>query len=85
MGPSKNYNQEELKSLRVQIDACIQVIESEQENGHEGVEIKNHQLHSMASYQAEIKLREAKMWIGKMMEGMGSELPVEFRDQAPKA
>lgn len=82
MGPAKNYNQEELKALRVQIDACIQVIENEYENGHEGIEIKNHSLYGQASYQVEIKLREAKMWVGKMMEGMGSELPAEFRDKA---
>lgn len=85
MEPTKNYTQEQLKALRVQIDACIQVIESEQQNGSEGVDIKNYQLHGMSSYQVEIKLREAKMWVGKMMEGMGSELPVEFRDQATKA
>jgi len=28
------------------------------------------------------KLQEAKMWAGKVLEAMGSELPVEFQDKA---
>jgi len=28
------------------------------------------------------KLQEAKMWIGKCLEQIGSELPAEFRDKA---
>ena len=28
------------------------------------------------------KLQEAKMWVGKCLEEMGSELPEEFRDKA---
>lgn len=28
------------------------------------------------------KLQEAKMWTGKVLEELGSELPVEFRDEA---
>lgn len=28
------------------------------------------------------KLQEAKMWAGKVLEEMGSELPVEFQDKA---
>lgn len=28
------------------------------------------------------KLQEAKMWAGKCLEAIGSELPVEFRDKA---
>lgn len=28
------------------------------------------------------KLQEAKMWVGKVLEEMGSELPAEFRDEA---
>lgn len=27
------------------------------------------------------KLQEAKMWLGKVLEEMGSQLPVEFRDE----
>ena len=27
------------------------------------------------------KLQEAKMWTGKVLEEMGSELPAEFRDE----
>jgi len=28
------------------------------------------------------KLQEAKMWAGKVLEELGSELPAEFRDEA---
>ena len=81
MGPATYKSIDELKALRVQVDAAIQ--EAEKYGEHE-IECKNPTLYGMAHYQAEIKLREAKMWIGKMMEGLGSELPQEFRDQAPK-
>lgn len=30
------------------------------------------------------KLQEAKMWIGKVLEEMGHELPPEFRDEMPE-
>jgi hypothetical protein len=30
------------------------------------------------------KLQEAKMWTGKILEELGSELPAEFRDEAPQ-
>lgn len=30
------------------------------------------------------KLQEAKMWVGKVLEAVGSELPAEFRDEAKK-
>jgi len=31
--------------------------------------------------QAVLKLKEAKMWLGKILEARGSELPKEFRDK----
>lgn len=31
---------------------------------------------------AHTKLQEAKMWIGKVLEELGSELPAEFRDRS---
>lgn len=80
MGPGKYFSIEELKALRVQIDACQQAIAQDKET-HE-VEPKNYELYSRAHYQATTKLLEAKMWVGKMMEGLGSELPPEFRDKA---
>lgn len=32
---------------------------------------------------ARTKLQEAKMWVGKALGALGSELPEEFRDEAP--
>jgi hypothetical protein len=62
---------EELHQFRKQIDACI---------------LKTEKLDHF-SYKREmgivkIKLQEAKMWVGKCLEELGSELPEEFRDKA---
>ncbi len=81
MGSQKYFSIEELKALRVQIDACQQAIHHSKAT-HDDIEPKIWDLHVNAWTQAEIKLLEAKMWVGKMMEGLGSELPPEFRDKA---
>ena len=80
MGEMQYHSVEELKALRVQVDACIQAIQFEKATHKE--EPRDHNLYSMAAYQVNVKLREAKMWLGKMIEGLGSELPEQFRDKA---
>lgn len=68
-----------LKNIRVDIDASIKTVgplrdtfmaNSVPEDGVRELE------------KAYTKLQEAKMWIGKVMEAIGSELPKEFRDEA---
>ncbi len=81
MGPETFKTIEELKALRVQIDAAIQVCT---ERAKDETYPTDANLYYTSAHQVEIKLREAKMWVGKMMEAKGSELPPEFRDQAPK-
>ena len=62
---------EELHAFRKEIDALIQKAKQSKDDrcGRE-----------MAL--AHTKLQEAKMWVGKCLEALGSELPEEFRDKA---
>lgn len=85
MGETKYFNQEELKALRVQIDACQQAIaEDKQTHTRKTPEGSGLDLYLLAHMTATTKLIEAKMWVGKMLESLGSELPAEFRDKASK-
>jgi hypothetical protein len=61
-----------VKDLRVQIDAVIKKIENEFAPSRELALVKT-------------KLQEAKMWAGKELENLGSQLPAEFRDEAQVA
>lgn len=69
--------QQQLKDLRVAIDANIKTAQAYQdvfvvEGARElGLVLT--------------KLQEAKMWVGKVMEANDSPLPQEFRDEAPTA
>ncbi len=65
-----NITQAELHAFRKEIDALIQ------KAGRSISTIGR----PMAL--AHTKLQEAKMWVGKCLEAMGSELPEEFRDKA---
>ena len=58
------------KELRVEIDGAIQ---SAKAAGN-----------SRALSLVVTKLEEAKMWAGKRLEELGSELPAEYRDQKVK-
>ena len=71
MVDSSNITQEEIHTFRKEIDALIQKAESAQMllMGREMALVHT-------------KLQEAKMWVGKCLEAMGSELPKEFRDKA---
>lgn len=82
MGPATTFTLEELKTIRVQIDALIQAVNK---MGADESNTSDMNLYFISNHQVDIKLREAKMWVGKMMEAKGSELPPEFRDQAPKS
>lgn len=65
----------EVKNLRVQIDKNIQEAQTLADaigRGSGGREI------SLVI----TKLQEGKMWAGKILEALGSELPKEFRDKA---
>jgi hypothetical protein len=67
-------NVADLHEYRKQIDALIQAAgrmkETRPEKGGREIAI------------VYTKLQEAKMWTGKVLEEIGSELPAEFRDKA---
>lgn len=59
---------EDVHQFRKEIDACIVKAQAEPGSREMALVIT--------------KLQEAKMWAGKVLEAMGSELPVEFQDKA---
>jgi hypothetical protein len=73
-------NVEEVKAIRVEADALIQKIKA---NGaHDTGPEFDYDLYAMAQYQALRAATEAKMWLGKMLEGMGNPFPAELADKA---
>lgn len=84
MTPEKLYTVEQIKAKRVEVDALIQFVEKEQDLGTTGMANEKPELYSMASYQALVHLTDAKMWLGKMLEGRGTPFPKELADKAPE-
>ena len=71
-----------IHTLRQQIDAAIKAV------GELKNEPNKEQLFfDQGKVQREValtytKLQEAKMWLGKCLEELGSELPAQYRDEA---
>lgn len=68
--------------LRVDIDACIKtaaVIKNAPNKEQLFIDQGKCQRELALAY---TKLQEAKMWLGKCLEAVGSELPQEYRDEA---
>lgn len=68
---------ESMHELRKQIDACIK--EAEQRK------LAGRMPHGRELALVITKLQEAKMWGGKCLEVLGSELPEEYRDESTPA
>lgn len=84
MGPFQVETVESIKALRVQADAVIQAITKA--NGTvDAPETLDHELYGMAQYQALRAATETKMWLGKMLEGIGNPFPAELADKADTA
>lgn len=70
----KGLVEEDVHSFRQQIDGLIQcakkVLDTKPTSGGRELAL----VHT--------KLQEAKMWAGKILEELGSELPKEFQDKA---
>lgn len=81
MGPEQVETAEAIKALRVQADAVIQAITASHgtQDAPDGF---NSELYSMAQYQALRAATEAKMWLGKMLEGLGTPFPAELADKS---
>lgn len=79
-------DQEKLHEFRVQIDACIKQAYY-YKGGDRDAEVdptQSNVSHKAGREMALVytKLQEAKMWVGKCLEQLGSELPAEYRDEA---
>jgi len=81
MEESKYFSVEMIKELRMKVDYLIQSMQSEQEQGSKTEIVKDWELYSMSAYQVIVKLIEAKMWMGKMLEAKGNPFPPEFADK----
>lgn len=82
MGPLQFRSVEELKQLRVLIDALIQNIDQPGTHDLPEGENRNPELYDLGQYQARVSLIAAKMWVGKMLEGLGNPFPKELADKA---
>lgn len=69
--------QEKAHDIRKKIDAVIQYV-----NGFKNDTRPEYAQGKREAALAYTKLQEAKMWTGKVLEEMGSELPKEFQDKA---
>lgn len=76
-GATNMTPQETMHDLRKKIDALIQYTGMLKADARP--EYANGKREIALTY---TKLQEAKMWTGKVLEEMGSELPAEFRDKA---
>ena len=70
-------NKEQLHDFRKQIDACIKKAELDFGCPEEAGQDYTRRLEKVLT-----NLQLAKMWVGKLLEVLGSELPEEFRDEA---
>lgn len=87
-GMANNMTTEQLHKFRQDIDACIQTAEADMKapqigTGSQGTPAGHRYIRELAITRT--KLQEAKMWVGKCLELLGSQLPEEFRDKAPGA
>jgi hypothetical protein len=77
-------NVEEIKALRKQVDALIQAMGAD--GTHDAADVfqptADMNLYATADYQARIKLTEAKIWLSKMLEGIGNPFPADLADKA---
>ena len=70
-------NQELLHNFRKQIDACIKTAQTDYGCTEEVSDEYKRRMTLVLTH-----LQEGKMWVGKCLEEVGSELPKEFRDEA---
>lgn len=82
MGPSQVASTEAIKALRVQADALIQAITDIQAGTEDAQDGHNGYLYNTAFGSAYRAATEAKMWLGKMLEGKGNPFPAELADKA---
>ncbi len=74
--------QKDIHDFRKQIDSCIKaLVQSDvKPNGDNSVGFGSE--YQRCREKAYTNLQEAKMWMGKCLEAIGSEFPEELRDEA---
>ena len=72
-------NREGLHDFREEIDVNIKKAERDLKTGSDANGFPVYRRELEIAHQ---KLQEAKMWVGKCLEQLGSELPPEFRDES---
>ena len=86
MAPSLDMEREKwvpiIKEFRQQIDGLIQRVPRSYGNAPENAILVNAFGVGEARDQVRIHLTDAKMWAGKMLEGLGNPFPAELADKA---
>ena len=70
-------HEEQIKDLRVQIDRLVQYAKRKRDDTRPEYAIGGREMALAVT-----KLEEAKMWLGKVFEAMGRELPKQYADKA---
>lgn len=79
MGEPTYKSVEEIKEFRRAVDALFKF---GVESGESITAPTDYMLYATAQHEVFTKLQEAKMWAGKMLEGLGSSFPAELADKA---
>lgn len=74
MEPLQVSSTDDIKALRVQADALITAVKKLQDGTEDADTEFDYMTYSMAWYQALRAATEAKMWLGKMLEGKGKSI-----------
>lgn len=80
MGPIQFKSVDEIKSLRVQADAVVEA--TRVRGSHDASAHIDSELYYFAEGQALRAAIETKMWLGKMLEGLGNPFPAELADKS---
>lgn len=81
MGPIQVASTEDIKALRVQADALLNAIKNIKEDEDSNRDYDGY-IYDTARHHAFRAATEAKMWLGKMLEGKGNAFPNELADKA---
>lgn len=83
MEPTKVLSIGAIKQFRVAVDALVQSFrDPEAHDTNAPIDGFDSNLYEIAGGQVVISLIGAKMWAGKLLEALGSELPAQFADKA---
>jgi len=82
MDEIKNFSEDQIREKRIEVDALIQVFDRQKEFGTHTEGNKDDHLYWLASHEVFINLKNAKMWMGVMLEARGTPFSAELADKA---